>query len=103
MLRDGVPRAFIMQTSEKIYVSFALETKDSGGHSSLPRPENAISRLARGLVALEDYRFPISLNETTRAYFAKCRITSYNVCYTKLLRISSAQRVLSMPNCLTTR
>ncbi len=71
MLRDGVPRAFIMQTSEKIYVSFVLETKDSGGHSSLPRPENAISRLARGLVALEDYRFPISLNETTRAYFAK--------------------------------
>lgn len=71
MLRDGKPGAFVMQTSEKIFVSFALEATDPGGHSSMPRPESAISRLARGLVALEEYRFPINLNDTTRAYFAK--------------------------------
>ncbi len=71
MLRDGEPRAFIMQTSEKIYASFEMEALDPGGHSSLPRSDSAISRLARFLVALDEHRFPVDLNETTRAFFSR--------------------------------
>lgn len=69
MLDDGEPLAFIMQTSEKVYVSFAFEATDPGGHSSLPRKDSAISRLSKFLVDLQEFRFPISLNETSRAFF----------------------------------
>ncbi len=69
MLDDGEPLAFVMQTSEKIYVSFAFEATDPGGHSSLPRKDSAISRLSKFLVDLQEFRFPISLNETSRAFF----------------------------------
>ncbi len=70
---DGTARAFIMQTAEKVYVDFRLEATDPGGHSSAPRADSAISRMARTLVALSEYRFRIGLNETTRAFFERWR------------------------------
>ena len=69
ILEDDKPRAFIMQTSEKVYVSFMLEATDPGGHSSVPRADNPIYRLSRTLAALQEFRFPIDLNETSRAFF----------------------------------
>lgn len=66
---NGEPQAFVMQTSEKVYVSYTFEATDPGGHSSVPRADSAISRLSRVLVDLEEFNFPISLNETTRAFF----------------------------------
>src|SRR5262249_33022861 len=41
-LRNGV------QTSEKFIINFRLEVRDPGGHSSLPRKDNPIYRLAQG-------------------------------------------------------
>lgn len=69
LLVDGVPAALMLQTSEKIYASFTLGATDPGGHSSRPQRDSAISRLARALVDLEAYNFPIDLNETTEAFF----------------------------------
>ena len=69
--REGKARAFMMQTSEKVYVTYQLEATDPGGHSSRPQADSAISRLARTLVALQEYRFPIDLNDTTRMYFER--------------------------------
>lgn len=66
---NGEPQAFIVQTSEKVYVSYTFEATDPGGHSSVPRADSAISRLSRVLVDLEDFSFPVSLNETSRAFF----------------------------------
>lgn len=60
-----------VQASEKVYVTFKLQTKDKGGHSSLPRRENPIYRLAAGLTKLENRVFPVKLNEVTRSYFAR--------------------------------
>lgn len=71
MLKSDEARAFIMQTSEKVYVSYQLEALDPGGHSSLPRADNAIARVARTLVDLHDQEFPIDLNETTREFFTR--------------------------------
>jgi acetylornithine deacetylase/succinyl-diaminopimelate desuccinylase-like protein len=68
-LKDGKPIRNSVQTSEKVSVSFLLEVKNKGGHSSLPTKDNAIYRLAEGLVRLSNFRFPMNLNETTRAYF----------------------------------
>jgi len=70
-LRDGKPVAFAVQTAEKVYLSFNLEVRNKGGHSSRPEPDNAIYRLAEGLVRLEKFSFPVRLNQTTRAFFQR--------------------------------
>jgi acetylornithine deacetylase/succinyl-diaminopimelate desuccinylase-like protein len=57
--------------SEKVYVSFALSTQNKGGHSSVPRADNAIYELADGLTKLAKFQFPIELNEVTRTYFER--------------------------------
>jgi acetylornithine deacetylase/succinyl-diaminopimelate desuccinylase-like protein len=70
-LRDGKPIRNSVQTTEKVLVSFQLDVKNSGGHSSVPRKDNAIYHLAEGLVKLSKFTFPLHLNETTRAYFER--------------------------------
>ena len=57
--------------SEKVYVTFALSTQNKGGHSSVPRADNAIYQLADGLTKLAKFQFPIELNEVTRTYFER--------------------------------
>jgi acetylornithine deacetylase/succinyl-diaminopimelate desuccinylase-like protein len=68
-LKNGKPLNMAIQTSEKIFISYRLEVKNNGGHSSLPVKDNAIYRLASGLTRLANYDFPVRLNETTRNYF----------------------------------
>ena len=68
-LQKGKPILMEVQTSEKVYVSFQLEVKNKGGHSSMPVKENAIYRLAAGLTRLSQFDFPVRLNETTRTFF----------------------------------
>src|SRR3984957_16835816 len=70
-LKDGKAIRNSVQTSEKVSVSFQLEVKNSGGHSSVPRKDNSIYHLAAGLVRLSSFDFPLHLNDTTRAYFEK--------------------------------
>ncbi len=70
-LRNGKPVSFRVQTAEKVYLTFQLEVRNKGGHSSLPEPDNAIYRLAEGLVRLEKFAFPVRLNETTRAVLTR--------------------------------
>ena len=70
-LKNGKPIRNGVQSSEKNYVDYSLEVKNAGGHSSLPRKDNAIYRLAEGLARLGKYDFPIRLDETTRAWFAR--------------------------------
>ena len=70
-LKAGKPLRNVVQTSEKISLSYELEVKNKGGHSSLPRKDNAIYRLAAGLVRLSEFNFPVKFNETTRAYFER--------------------------------
>jgi acetylornithine deacetylase/succinyl-diaminopimelate desuccinylase-like protein len=70
-LKDGRRLYNGVGASEKVYVTFGLETHNKGGHSSAPRKDNAIYQLANGLVRLEKYQFPVVLNEVTRAYFER--------------------------------
>jgi acetylornithine deacetylase/succinyl-diaminopimelate desuccinylase-like protein len=58
-----------IETSQKTYMTFLLETTNAGGHSSEPRPDNAIYQLAAGLTRLGQYHFPFTSNATTRLYF----------------------------------
>ena len=45
--------------------------RNPGGHSSRPRPDNAIYDLADALKKLQQHRFTPILTETTRAYFTE--------------------------------
>ncbi len=70
-LKDGKPIRNSVQTSEKVSLSYRLDVKNRGGHSSVPVKDNAIYHLAEGLVRLSKFSFPLKLNETTRAYFER--------------------------------
>src|SRR5215472_3678904 len=70
-LKDGKPIRNSIQTSEKVSVNFQLDVTNSGGHSSVPRKDNAIYRLAEGLARLSKFDFPLHLNETTRGFFER--------------------------------
>ncbi len=69
--RDGRPLGFGLQTSEKTFQTYFLRARNPGGHSSRPRPDNAIYDLADALKKLQGHRFEPMLNETTRAYFTE--------------------------------
>ncbi len=60
-----------MQAGEKVYQDFRIEATNPGGHSSRPRPDNAIYSLAEALVRIGRYEFPVQFNDTTRAYFSE--------------------------------
>ena len=70
-MENGKARRVSVQTTEKLPVNFTLAVYDRGGHSSVPRKDNPIYRLAEGLVRLSQFSFPLHLNDTTRAYFGK--------------------------------
>ena len=68
---DGRSLGFGIQTAEKIFQSYRFTARNKGGHSSRPRPDNAIYELSAALTKLSAHRFTPMLNETTRAYFTE--------------------------------
>ena len=64
---QDVLRWIELQGSEKVYWTVTFTVKNAGGHSSLPRSDNAILRLATALKRLEAYPFPIHLTDIARA------------------------------------
>ncbi len=67
----GVPQVFALSATEKTYADYQLSVTNRGGHSSLPRADNAIYELAEGLLRIGRHSFPFELNDTTRAYFER--------------------------------
>jgi acetylornithine deacetylase/succinyl-diaminopimelate desuccinylase-like protein len=61
----GRPRYYRVQGAEKSYASFTLTARNAGGHSSQPRPDNAIYDLAAALTALQGFAFPVMWNDWT--------------------------------------
>jgi acetylornithine deacetylase/succinyl-diaminopimelate desuccinylase-like protein len=68
-LREGKPLYHSVQAAEKVAVTFTLTVTNRGGHSSVPRPDNAIFQLAAGLTRLARFAFPVRLNDVSRAFF----------------------------------
>ena len=58
-----------IQVGEKTFATYRLETRNPGGHSSVPRPDNAIYELVHALSKLEAHEFPVEMTDTTRTYF----------------------------------
>jgi acetylornithine deacetylase/succinyl-diaminopimelate desuccinylase-like protein len=60
-----------VEATEKLYADFQLTATNPGGHSSLPRPDNAIYQITDALSRLEKSPFPFELNNVTSAWFAQ--------------------------------
>ena len=58
-----------VEATEKVYADYQITAVNPGGHSSRPRPDNAIYELTTALNKLAAYTFPFELNEVTRTYF----------------------------------
>jgi acetylornithine deacetylase/succinyl-diaminopimelate desuccinylase-like protein len=70
-LRNGKPIALDVQAAEKVFHSVSLTARNPGGHSSLPRKDNAIYALSAALGRLSAYEFPFRTNPVTRSYFTR--------------------------------
>ena len=68
-LAGNTPLFHSVQATEKVYVDFTLTATNSGGHSSVPRPDNAIYQLSRALLNVARFQFPVALNEITKGFF----------------------------------
>ena len=68
-LEHGRPVMAGVEATEKVYADFLVTTTNRGGHSSVPRADNAIYELTAALNRLAAYSFPFELNEVTRAYY----------------------------------
>jgi len=59
-----------LQGSEKVYWTVRLSARNAGGHSSLPRADNAIYELVNALRGIEALNFPVDLTDVARAQLA---------------------------------
>ena len=60
------PSSADVEATEKVYADYQVTATNRGGHSSLPRPDNAIYELTTALNKLAAYSFPFEMNEVTR-------------------------------------
>ena len=88
---QGKAQTIEVVASEKIYSDYQLVVTDSGGHSSLPKPDNPIYQLSRALLRLQQFKFPVELSEVTRGY------------YQRMSKIETSQRAADMKAILKTR
>ncbi|MEQ9465716.1 MAG: M20/M25/M40 family metallo-hydrolase [Haliea sp.] len=68
---NGNPFSFVVTTAEKTYATFTVTARNPGGHSSLPRRDNAIYDLAHALRKLQSHEFPVRATELTRSFFTR--------------------------------
>lgn len=70
-VRDGGIATVNVQTTEKIPYVLELKAEGTGGHGSVPLPDNPLAALARAVERVHEWKVPARLNETTRIYFSK--------------------------------
>jgi acetylornithine deacetylase/succinyl-diaminopimelate desuccinylase-like protein len=67
-LEHGQPMVADVEATEKVYADYQITATNRGGHSSVPRPDNAIYELIAALTRLSTYNFPVELNPITHTY-----------------------------------
>lgn len=65
----GAALAYSMQTAEKSFASYTVTAHNAGGHSSQPRPDNAIYDVADAITRVRNYQFRVMWNDTTISSF----------------------------------
>ena len=69
--QGGKVRYVAITTAEKVPRGVRLIARGPSGHASRPSPDNAVVRLAAAVAKLGEWRTPMRLNDTTRAYFER--------------------------------
>jgi acetylornithine deacetylase/succinyl-diaminopimelate desuccinylase-like protein len=67
---SGKPMAIAVQVGEKTVQNYQIEATNPGGHSSVPRRDNAATDLAAAIININTYDFPTQLNPTTTSFFS---------------------------------
>ncbi len=68
---QGKPQTMEFEATEKLYADYQLSATNPGGHSSLPKPDNAIYHVVDALAVLQKRSFPFEMNTVTRDYFTQ--------------------------------
>ncbi len=71
VLRNGKPLFNTIQLAQKITTNYTLHVTNRGGHSSVPRSDNAITSLADALSKVGRYSFPVQVSEVTKSFFTQ--------------------------------
>jgi len=87
-MKNGKKTVMAIQTSEKVYRDFKLESRNNGGHSSLPVKDNAIYHITAALNNIADHEFPLNLNETSRMFFERNAIQETGQMKADMLAVS---------------
>ena len=66
---SGNAITYRVQAAEKTYATWEITARNPGGHSSRPRPDNAIYDLADAIKNIEAYQFPVRWSPMTLNYF----------------------------------
>jgi len=67
--KSGNAVTYRIQAAEKTYATWEATVRNPGGHSSRPRPDNAIYDLADAINNIEGYQFPVQWSQMTLDYF----------------------------------
>ena len=67
--KQGGAVTYNIQAAEKTYATWEITVHNPGGHSSRPRPDNAIYDLADAIMKIQAHRFPVRWSQMTRDYF----------------------------------
>ena len=67
--KQGRAVTYDIQAAEKTFATWEITVRNPGGHSSRPRPDNAIYDLADAIRNIQAYRFPVRWSDMTRDYF----------------------------------
>ncbi len=70
-LKDDQPFFHSVQAAEKVPVNFTFTVLNTGGHSSVPRKDNAIYQLSAALQKVAQFTFPVALNDVTTQFFSQ--------------------------------
>jgi acetylornithine deacetylase/succinyl-diaminopimelate desuccinylase-like protein len=88
----GKPLLFYVQGAEKSSAEFLLTTRNPGGHSSMPRADNAIYELADALKAVQHTEFPVQWNEWTLGDFKAAGAVTSGALGAAMLRFAANPR-----------
>lgn len=66
---EGKALVYAIQAAEKTYITWEITARNPGGHSSRPRPDNAIYDLANAITKIQNYQFPVRWNDMTLEFF----------------------------------
>lgn len=73
---DGRVRYVSISTADKLSIPLSVTATGTSTHSSMPRPDNAIFALSRGLARISEYEPPLTISPSTRRFFLALSRTS---------------------------